>query len=784
MTTPGSTRRPQRALDSGAVSIAPVLAPARAGLSRLANTAVPVGNDHDKDEGLIPKQPFKPYACQSCVRRKVRCDRASPTCSSCTKAKFDCQYRAPPPPQRAATTKRRREGRGGGIGMGADGEGDGYQELRDRLQRYERVLQDNGLLRAADDGAGVSSPVGGGQDQRLVSQPDKVTQISPYGGVDGNSRTHPGADVVQTGKLLAGDGKSRYINSQLWLDAGEAEMAEMSEHDQNHKGEPERTDTTTWGIHSLAQDPLSGALLGNSQNLLAYHPLSDHALKLWDIHVTNVGPLCKILHHPTTARMVQTVCQVPAAATKAQECLVFCIYYVAVLSLDDAECQLEFGQARSVLLKKYEFATRQALVNASWLKTTDLSVLQAYVLLLIAMRGRADSHTYWILTGVAVRISQRMGLHRDGESLGLSPYDVEMRRRLFWQLVPLDTYAAQISGTGIAIAPGSWDTKQPRNINDDQIYPGMETSPEEHKGATEMLFCLARAKLSNLYARAGVRARQMGPTVDLRERAELDKLVDETEGTIEAEYLRYCDILNPLHVLTLGVVRSAANVVRLRSRIKPLVTGQAVSDGRLRELCTLARRILDTDSALHRDRGTRGFRWHLQAHFLWDALVCVLAGLARPGFFAAAASAERGAAWAALAEVYANRAELAEGRGAIQASVGRATLAAWRANPPRSTAQREEDDDEPAFIRRLRQVQERGRAGDGCGEGEGTTTSTPTAGSLPSSADGGAGFLASMGPLLGNLDGAQLGLDGDFSMGAGDWMFWNPLPPSEGTDFA
>ena len=34
-----------------------------------------------------------------------------------------------------------------------------------------------------------------------------------------------------------------------------------------------------------------------------------------------------------------------------------------------------------------------------------------------------------------------MGLHRDGSKLGLKPYDTEMRRRCWWQIVVLDECA-------------------------------------------------------------------------------------------------------------------------------------------------------------------------------------------------------------------------------------------------------------------------------------------------------------------------------------------------------
>lgn len=180
-----------------------------------------------------------------------------------------------------------------------------------------------------------------------------------------------------------------------------------------------------------------GAIHGSTQSLSDQHPSYEEATVLWNTYVQNVEPLCKVLHVPTVAKLVDTIAKQPAAASKSVECLLFAIYYIAVFSMSDADCLQQFNQTKTQKMSRYRTAVCQALVNASWLKTTAMPVLQAYTLFLIAMRTQVDSHTFWILTGVAIRLAQRMGLHRDGESLGLPPFEVQMRRRLFWQLLPL-----------------------------------------------------------------------------------------------------------------------------------------------------------------------------------------------------------------------------------------------------------------------------------------------------------------------------------------------------------
>ncbi|KAL2834863.1 fungal-specific transcription factor domain-containing protein [Aspergillus cavernicola] len=434
-------------------------------------------------------------------------------------------------------------------------------------------------------------------------------------------------------------------------------------------------------------------MANSTQTLAEQHPSYNEATKLWNVYVQNVESLCKVLHVPTVAKMVDTVSKTPAAASKSDECLLFVIYYFAVLSMSDVECLQEFSKSRKHLMLRYRTAVCQALVNASWLKTTAMPVLQAYTLLLIAMRTQIDSHTFWILTGIAVRLAQRMGLHRDGEKLGLPPFEVQMRRRLFWQLLPLDAYAGQVSGTGISISPNSWDTKQPLNINDDQIFPGMTQQPQEQRGASEMIFCLSRIELSNFYTRTGVKMKELDATIQFKDAGDIEKLIDEVEDLIETRFLRYCDILNPLHVFTSGIVRSATNAVRLRARM-PLLTKQSITVTSRRDLCTLAEKILDTNNTLYSNPSINKFRWQMAAFFLWDALLCILRSLAEVGFYS---PLELTTTWTKVAQVYSNHEELFKPRRTLHATIGRLTLKAWLANPPCDLSL-----EEPAFITALR----------------------------------------------------------------------------------
>lgn len=658
-----------------------------------------------------------PYTCQTCAKRKVKCDKAIPICSSCQKGKLDCSYHAPPPRRR----KRKLS-----------------NDIDERLAQYERILLQHGLLPQDNAQENATPP-------STEDTPDEPIYL----------RLNEPA-LSRTGKLVAGKGKSRYIDSRLWRQIGDDEMQRMSDGEEDYN---ETIDT----IDGPSSDPLTGAFIGVQQSLLQYHPNYAEALLLWKRHSESVEPLCKVLHIPSTSKMLETSAQQPATASRADECLLFSIYHFAVFTMTDEECSSGLGEARTTLMQRYNFATRQALVNASFLKTTEMSVLQGLVLFLLAGRFIYDPHTFWILTGVAVRIGQRMGLHRDGETLGLPPFEVQMRRRLFYQLVPLDNMSSIMSGTGIAIMPDTWDVKQPFNINDDQIWPGMTETPEEQKGATEMIFCLARSSIGNFFAKNALRGASSGQSKDSKE---VDSKIDQVESEIEEKYLRYCNIIDPLHFLTLGFARTAITAMRIRIRIHGS-TNQTRTDAETRELLQLTQKIMDTDTATTTSKTLQRFLWHIKTLFVWgswESLVFVLKTLGKADLLT---PSEVDAAWTRVGLIYTNHSELLDFKRSLHIAIGRLALKAWDTNPPSGFIS------EPEFITTLSSLRKGNRGSQPKRQGSTAATSdTMTHTMSPTSLFNENETYASFTDLSDDL-GHNFGHDIDFANM--DWSFWDQM---------
>ena len=107
---------------------------------------------------------------------------------------------------------------------------------------------------------------------------------------------------------------------------------------------------------------------------------------------------------------------------------------------------------------------------------------------------------------------------------------------------------------------------------------------------------------------------------------EAERLIDGVEDTIETRFLRYCDPINKLHVLTSIIARAAIQAARLRVRLPRVKAGRTDAEDR-EDLFTLALQILDHSNAAYSDPALSKFLWHTSTFWVWDAMVWILSEL-------------------------------------------------------------------------------------------------------------------------------------------------------------
>lgn len=315
------------------------------------------------------------------------------------------------------------------------------------------------------------------------------------------------------------------------------------------------------GSGSASSANHQGYLFGFSsiaQSLRNFHPPAAQICRYWKIFKENVDPLIKIFHRPSTEKVVIAAAKSLDHLSKPMEAMMFAIYFAAITSLSEAESYSVLGIEKQVALETYRFGFEQAMARADFLSTQELVVLQSFVLFLTCVRRFDDSRYAWTLTGLVIRMAQALGVHRDGQVFGLSPFETEMRRRLWWQICNLDMRASEDHGSDPSIVEQTFDTKFPLNINDDDIWPGMTEPPEEKEGRTEMLFDLIRFTVSTTVRRLSYAPPGPGPCRERNARITLEdkeRLIEELHQYLEKKYLRYCDMSVPLDWVAATVSR-------------------------------------------------------------------------------------------------------------------------------------------------------------------------------------------------------------------------------------
>jgi hypothetical protein len=241
------------------------------------------------------------------------------------------------------------------------------------------------------------------------------------------------------------------------------------------------------------------------------------------------------------------------------------------------------------------------------------------------MRTRTRPAAVFSLLGIASRIAERMGLHRDGDTLGITVLRSEERRRIWWQLQSLEMAIAQLVGCITMTIYAEWDTKLPSNLNDSALRPDMQTLPFKCRGLTSMSHCLWRYQILHLQrlSRASDGSVEgvswlMSPHVALVDK---DAEIDKTERVLSEMFLQYCEPLEPLHTFIQIGVRSFILAARRLPRQPALINAKIseMSRKEREDFLGICMKSLEYYILLHKTDSLRGFQWDFDIYSHWPA---------------------------------------------------------------------------------------------------------------------------------------------------------------------
>ena len=266
----------------------------------------------------------------------MRCDRKQP-CSNCVKAGADCKVNKPAAPNRSKKERLNE---------------DLYPKVKTHWQVFPGEMVESEIRAVQALKADVNGP---------------STSLSTL-----------------HGSFIMENGKPRYVDNNLWT--------ELS----NELQDPQEISQSLTSTETRASPVIFDSSASNGSTLLlqhgssdvptsAHHPSSLQIFQLWQSYLDNIHPLTKLLHAPTMQHEVLRASADVTSIPKNIDALLFAIYTSAIISLSDVECQTTMSQRKAILSAHYASATEQALVKADFLKSADIVILQAFVLLLVRL---------------------------------------------------------------------------------------------------------------------------------------------------------------------------------------------------------------------------------------------------------------------------------------------------------------------------------------------------------------------------------------------------------------
>lgn len=218
--------------------------------------------------------------------------------------------------------------------------------------------------------------------------------------------------------------------------------------------------------------------------LMKMLPPRAHCDGLYRSFLDGVHPIMPLIHVPTFA--AQYRCFWRWYPDNMQHCpaeeltdsptflpLMMAILYAGAISLSaKATAALTHGEHTQASLTSHLYgATMASLGACAFPRSPTVNSLTAFLMVQTCLIREEEPLTSCSFVGMAMRVAQSMGLHRDGSLFGLNDIECEVRRRVWWHILYLDVQGA--IATGLPPLGGSgddlYDTKMVSELKDEYI---------------------------------------------------------------------------------------------------------------------------------------------------------------------------------------------------------------------------------------------------------------------------------------------------------------------------
>lgn len=228
-----------------------------------------------------------------------------------------------------------------------------------------------------------------------------------------------------------------------------------------------------------------------------------------------------------------------------------------------------------------------------------------------------------------MRMAHSIGLHRDGAKLGISPFESEVRRRLWWHFLARDGRAAEDHGISSWSTVPGYDTRMPLNVDDNELRPDMKELPPSHNGWTRMslpLTCMEVAQTLHHMANLSMTSSGSTPKEVIR-----SNMFNQLRSRVE-HYIKPCNSIIPIQRIAMKTALAMVHKIdfitrqQLANMENPDKRNLFATEANLLS----ALKCLEIHLELWADELLRPYRWcmhghpqyHMLLYVLWHLCVC------------------------------------------------------------------------------------------------------------------------------------------------------------------
>ncbi|KFZ03051.1 hypothetical protein V502_11280 [Pseudogymnoascus sp. VKM F-4520 (FW-2644)] len=358
-----------------------------------------------------------------------------------------------------------------------------------------------------------------------------------------------------TGQVLLGTNQTTYVGATHWA-AILDDVEEIHSYFEETEEADFIVDDSTRPDMSLLFRPGSRV---TKPELIAALPQKGVVDRLVSRYFNSNSPALHIIHRPTFQKEYNRFWADPSSTPVSWLGLLYALMCLATLAaLGAGEDNTDTRGTPMEMIRTYRGCAAQCLVlsNYSQPGAYTLEALSAYIEGEFVL-SKDDMGMPYLLIGIAVRLALRMGLHRDPSKVGgnLTPFQGEMRRRLWHILLQVDLLCSFLLGLPVTMQAIESDTAYPRNLRDEDFDENSTELPPSRPETeiTPMSYTICKSRICEVFGKVGVLANRMSlPSYD--EVMALDRVLQEAEAGVP-EFIR----LKPLE---LSITDPAAVIIQ------------------------------------------------------------------------------------------------------------------------------------------------------------------------------------------------------------------------------